>query len=184
MGTFIGGMLTIALLAFMEAIAVGSAVSKSQGYHVKSGQELFALGASNVASALFGGYPVAGGFSRTAVNDRAGAKTPLASLITLAVIILVVWQFTPILYALPKTTLAAMIIGAVFGLIDLKAPRSLIKSDRTQAIIWAVTFGATLTLGLQVGIFAGVVSSLIVHMIAQVSAPKTTSGDAVTTPFK
>lgn len=159
--TFIGGMLSIALLAFMEAIAVGGAVSKPYRYEVRPGQELFALGAANVASSLVGGYPVAGGFSRTAVNDRAGAQTPLASLVTLVAVALVVWQLTPILYTLPKSTLAAMIIAAVAGLVNLKAPWELWQNDRAELIVWLGTFSATLTLGLQVGILIGVGLSLL-----------------------
>ena len=160
----IGGALSIALLAFMEAIAIGRAVAAQHGYTIKPGQELLALGGSNLAAALVGAYPVAGGFSRTAVNDRAGARTPLASLITMAMILLVVWRFTPALYTLPKTTLAAMIIGAVLSLIDLKAPTSWLKENPSKLIIWAGTFLVTLTLGLQVGIITGIVLSLVFEL--------------------
>ena len=87
---FIGGAMSIALLAFMEAIAVGSAVAKDKGYEINPNQELLALGASNVTGAFFGAYPIAGGFSRTAVNDKAGARTPLASIITFCIVALVI----------------------------------------------------------------------------------------------
>ncbi len=165
----IGGALSIALLAFMEAIAVGGAVAKDKGYDIKPGQELLALGASNITGAFFGAYPVAGGFSRTAVNDKAGARTPLASLVTFTVVALVVWQFTPALYHLPKATLAAMIMGAVFGLMDLKLPVRLIKENPIEATIWIATFAVTLVLGLQIGILTGVVMSFGAH-----AWPKTT----------
>ena len=153
----LGGALSIALLAFMEAISVGMTVSKQQGYQVKPGQELMALGASNITGALFGAYPIAGGFSRTAVNDRAGARTPLASLITFSVVAVVAWRLTPILYYLPQATLSAMIIGAVYGLIDFKEPHRLLSTDRLQALIWFATFVMTLTAGLQSGILSGVI---------------------------
>jgi SulP family sulfate permease len=158
--TMIGGAVSVALLAFMEAMAIGKAVAARYGYEVRPGQELFALGATNLTAALFGGYPVAGGFSRTAVNDRAGARTPLASLITMVVVLLVVWRFTPALYSLPHATLAAMIMGAVLGLIDLKAPRGWLKSDKRRAAIWAGTALVTLSLGLQLGIITGVALSV------------------------
>jgi len=157
----ITGALSVALLAFMEAIAIGRAVASQHGYTIKPGQELLALGGSNLAAALVGAYPVAGGFSRTAVNDRAGARTPLASLVTMAMILLVVWRFTPALYTLPKTTLAAMIIGAVLSLIDLKAPVRWLKDDPAKLMIWSGTFFATLSLGLQVGIITGIVLSVV-----------------------
>lgn len=157
----ITGALSIALLAFMEAIAIGRAVATQHGYTIKPGQELLALGGSNLAAALVGAYPVAGGFSRTAVNDRAGARTPLASLITMAMILLVVWRFTPALYTLPKTTLAAMIMGAVLSLIDFKTPRRWMQADQGKFMIWTGTFLITLTLGLQTGIITGIILSLV-----------------------
>lgn len=156
----LGGALSIALLAFMEAMAIGKAVAARHGYEVRPGQELFALGATNLTAALFGSYPVAGGFSRTAVNDRAGARTPLASLITMLMVLLVVWRFTPALYALPHATLAAMIMGAVLGLINLKAPRAWLRHDKRRAAIWAGTALVTLSLGLQLGIITGVLLSV------------------------
>lgn len=167
-GQILGGALSIALLAFMEAIAVGKAVAHDKGYEIKPGQELFALGASNISAAFFGGYPVAGGFSRTAVNDRAGARTPLASVITFLVVGIVVWRLTPALYYLPHTTLAAMIMSAVYGLIDFKMPFVLISDDKVQALIWFLTFSVTLTLGLQIGIILGIVLSLSARFIKPV----------------
>jgi SulP family sulfate permease len=167
------GALSIALLAFMEAMAIGKAVATRHGYEIKPGQELLALGGSNIAAALFGAYPVAGGFSRTAVNDRAGARTPIASLITMLMILLVVWRFTPALYDLPKSTLAAMIMGAVLGLIDAKAPQAWFKHDKKRALIWGGTFLITLGAGLQLGIVTGVVLSVALR-------PKITEGDVIT----
>lgn len=163
--TFIGGALSIALLAFMEAIAVGTAVAEDKGYKVKPGMELFSLGAANIVGSLFGGYPVAGGFSRTAVNDRAGARTPLAALITSATVALVVWQLTPVLYFLPQATLAAMIMSAVFGLIDLTLPKRYLKENKVAFIIWTSTCLATLLLGLQIGILTGVGLSFGSHLL-------------------
>jgi sulfate permease, SulP family len=167
-GQILGGALSIALLAFMEAIAVGKAVAHDKGYEIKPGQELFALGASNMSVAFFGGYPVAGGFSRTAVNDRAGARTPLASVITFLAVGIVVWRLTPALYYLPHATLAAMIMSAVYGLIDFKMLFALIREDRIQALIWFSTFSVTLTLGLQTGIILGLVLSLLARFIKPV----------------
>ena len=157
----ITGALSIALLAFMEAIAIGQAVAERHGYRIKPGQELLALGGSNLGAALVGAYPVAGGFSRTAVNDRAGARTPLASLITMTMILLVVWRFTPALYTLPKATLAAMIMGAVLSLIKLKEPQAWLRADKKRFMIWLGTFSVTLSLGLQLGIMVGLVLSVI-----------------------
>ena len=94
------------------------------------------------------------------MNDRAGAITPIASLITMSMILLVVWRFTPALYDLPKSTLAAMIMGAVLGLIDAQAPKRWFKEDPKRAMIWGGTFLVTLTLGLQLGIITGVVLSV------------------------
>jgi SulP family sulfate permease len=135
--------------------------------------ELFSLGAANVAGSLFGGYPVAGGFSRTAVNDRAGARTPLAGLITSATVAIVVWKFTPVLYSLPQATLAAMIMSAVFGLIDLSLPKRYFKEDKGALVIWVSTCSSTLLLGLQIGILIGVALSFIAHLLKTLSVRTT-----------
>lgn len=152
---------TIALIAFMESIAVAKAVqAKHKDYEVDANQELIALGLSNVVGSFFQCYPTTGGFSRTAVNDQAGAKTGIAPLISAALIGLTLLFLTPLFYYLPKAVLASIIMVAVFGLIDTKYPVFLWENKRDEFWMLLVTFVVTLTVGIREGILVGVGLSL------------------------
>ncbi len=153
--------LTISLVGFMESFAVAKAVqSRHKDYQVNADQELIGLGMSNIGAAFFQGYPVTGGFSRTAVNDQAGAKTGLASIVSAALIVLTLLFLTPLFYYLPNAVLAAVILVAVSGLINVKEALHLWHNDRSDFWSLLATFLITLTLGIETGIGAGVVLSL------------------------
>jgi sulfate permease, SulP family len=153
--------LTIALLSFMEGISVAKAIASRTGERIDSTQELIASGSANVAAGLFQAFPVAGGFSRTAVNHQAGARTPLASLITAAMVLLSVLLLTPLFANLPKAVLAAIVVVAVAGLVDVAGARHAWRTDRWDFAMLAITFVATLGLGVEIGIGIGVASSLV-----------------------
>lgn len=150
----------IALVGFMESISVAKAFARRNRYDIDANRELVGLGVANIAAGLFSGYPVTGGFSRTAVNAQAGARTPLASLLTAAMVALTLVLFTPWFYFLPQAVLAAIIMSAVVGLIDVAEVRRLARVDRADLAMLLVTFAGTLTLGLEAGIAIGVVTSL------------------------
>ncbi len=153
--------LTIALVSFMESIAVAKAIQiKHRDYKVIPNQELISLGLANVFGSFFQSFPTTGGFSRTAVNDQAGAKTGLAAIISALLIVVTLLFLTPLFYNLPKTILASVIMVAVFGLIDYKEAIHLWKSNRTDFFLLVVTFIATLTIGIEKGIGLGVILSL------------------------
>ncbi|EAY31928.1 SulP family inorganic anion transporter [Microscilla marina] len=154
--------LTLALIAFMEAISVAKAVqAKHKDYEIDPNQELIALGAANLIGAFFKSYPGTGGFSRTAVNDQGGAKTGVAALVSAALVALTLLFLTPLFYYLPQAVLASMIMVAVFGLIDFGYPRVLWHTKKDEFLMFTVTFITTLTVGIREGIFAGVVLSLL-----------------------
>lgn len=154
--------ITLALIAFMEAISVAKAIqSRHKGeYRLSANQELIALGMSNIIGALFSSYPTTGGFSRSAVNDQAGAKTNLAALISAALIGLTLLFLTPLFYFLPKAVLASIIMVAVFGLIDVKYPKFLWRNMSQDFFMFIATFLITLLVGIKEGIIAGVIISL------------------------
>ncbi|AEE49841.1 SulP family inorganic anion transporter [Haliscomenobacter hydrossis] len=153
--------LTISLVGFMESFAVAKAIqAKHKDYQVDANQELIALGTANLGAAFFQGYPITGGFSRTAVNDQAGAKTGMASIFSAILIVLTLLFLTPLFYYLPNAVLAAVVIVAVIGLIDLKEAFHLWKEDRSDFWMLIATFVITLTMGIETGIGAGVVLSL------------------------
>lgn len=162
---------TIAFVGFMESIAVAKAIqAKHKDYELVPNQELIALGAANLAGSVFKSFPVTGGFSRTAVNDQAGAKTGLASIISATLIILTLLFFTSYFYYLPNTVLAAIIIVAVYGLIDFREAKHLFHTDKTDFYLFIASAVGTLLLGIEEGILLGVVLSLGV-LIYRVSYP-------------
>jgi SulP family sulfate permease len=127
--------LTLALVAFMEAISVAKAIEeKHKEYTVDPNQELIALGSSNIVGSFFLSYPTTGGFSRTAVNDQAGAKTGMAALITALIVGLTLMFFTQWFYYLPKAVLASIIIVAVVNLIDFKFAVRLYKKEKMNSL--------------------------------------------------
>jgi SulP family sulfate permease len=164
--------LTLALIAFMESISVSKAIqSNHKGeYELDNNQEMIGLGMGNIIGSLFGCYPTTGGFSRSAVNDQAGAKTNLAAIISAILIALTLLFLTPLFYHLPKAILGAIILVAVFGLIDWDYPRFLWKSKKEDFVMLIVAFGVTLGFGIKEGITAGVLVSLLM-MIHRTTKP-------------
>ena len=153
--------LAIALVSFMESIAVAKAVvQRHRDYVLDANQELIGLGMANVAGAFFQSFPVTGGFSRTAVNDQAGAKTGLSSFISAALVGIALLFLTPLFTYLPKAILAAVILVAVLGLIDVKEVAFLWRASRQDFAMLLVTFAATLLIGIEQGIATGVILSL------------------------
>ncbi len=153
--------LAISLVSFMESIAVAKAIqTKHKDYKIVPNQELIALGLANIGGSFLQSYPVTGGFSRSAVNDEAGAKTGMATIISAILLILTLLFLTPLFYYLPNAILASIIMVAVFGLIDVKEARHLWMADRSDFWMLVATFVATLSLGIEQGIGIGVVLSL------------------------
>jgi len=163
--TLLPAALVISLIAFMEAISVAQALASRNRYAVDPNQEFVALGMANIAAGFFRGYPVTGGFSRSAVNDQAGARTGAAGLVTAAVVIITLLFLTELFFYLPKAALAAVIMTAVFGLIDLGKVRQLWAVDRADLTLLGLTFMSTLVLGIQTGIGIGVGASVLWFVI-------------------
>lgn len=162
--------LTIGLVGFMESIAVAKVYASKNRYTIDPNQELIGLGLANIAGSFFRAYPTTGGFSRTAVNAQSGSQTNLAAVFSTAVIGLTLLFLTPLFYFLPNAVLAAIVMVAVFGLIDVQEARFLWSTDRRDFALMTLTFLATLGLGIEEGILVGVVASLIL-VIFQSSRP-------------
>ncbi|WP_444684372.1 SulP family inorganic anion transporter [Alkalicoccus luteus] len=156
--------LTISFIGFMESFAMAKVIAAKEKQYVSADRELSGLGAANIGGSFFGGFPVTGGFSRSAVNYDAGAKTPLASIITAVLLLLTLQFFTGAFYYLPNAILASVIIVAVYKLIDWKEAVSLFKLRKADGAVWMITFGATLLIGVEQGIFIGIGISLLVFI--------------------
>jgi len=152
--------LLIGFMVFLSGQSAAVTLAQRRGERINTNQELFGLGAANVASALSGGFPVTGSISRSAVNYAAGANTPLASIIT--ALLLAIMLLTPNgwLAWLPLPALAATIIIAVFGMLDTTTPREAWRYDRADAVAWLTTFSGVLLLGVEEGVVLGVALSL------------------------
>ena len=156
--------LTILFVGFMESISVAKTIAAREKYKIDSNQELNGLGFSNIAASFFSSYPVTGGFSRTAVNYEAGARTGLASVISAALIILVLYFLTPLFHYLPNSVLASIVMVAVIGLIDVKEAKHLFKVKKADGWTLALTFIVTLAVGSEQGILIGMAFSLLVFI--------------------
>jgi sulfate permease, SulP family len=156
--------LTISFVGFMESFAVAKSIATRENYRIDANQELKGLGLANVAAGVFSGYPVTGGFSRSAVNYQAGARTGLASLVTALLILLALFAFTGLFYYLPSAVLAAIVIVAVYGLIDVREAVHLFQLKKVDGWTLVITFVATLGIGIEQGILIGVAFSLLVFV--------------------
>tara|TARA_B100001093_G_scaffold362680_1_gene347461 strand:- start:34643 stop:36373 length:1731 start_codon:yes stop_codon:yes gene_type:complete len=163
--------LTLSLVAFMEAISVAKAVEDERSnLSLRPNQELIALGFANIVGSLFQAYPTTGGFSRTAVNNQTGASTPMSLIISAAIVGASLLFLTPLFYYLPNAVLAAIIMVAVVGLIDLKYPKRLWNYRKDEFGLLAFAFFITLTVGITQGILLGIVLSLLL-MVYRTAQP-------------
>ena len=154
--------LTVAFIGFMQSIAVAKAIQKRhKSYDIVPNQEMLALGISNIFGSMFQAFPVTGGLSRSAVNDQTGAQSGIASIISALLVVVTLLFFTPYFYYLPKAILAAIIMVAIYSLIDIKEAKHLWVTDKTDFALFITTALTTLFLGIEEGIGTGVFLSLI-----------------------
>lgn len=156
--------LLISVIGFVESISVAQTLAARKRQRIVPDQELVGLGTANIAAAFSGGYPVTGGFARSVVNADAGAQTPAAGAFTAIGILLAAMYLTPLLYFLPKATLAATIIIAVLSLVDLTILSRSWAYSRLDFAAVATTIALTLTLGVETGVSAGVILSLLLFL--------------------
>ncbi|WP_299057766.1 SulP family inorganic anion transporter [uncultured Polaribacter sp.] len=162
---------TLVMVGYLETISIGKSLeAKQDEYRIRPNQELIALGISNIMGSFFKAYPSTSSFSRSAINQESGAKTGMAALISVVMVVITLLYLTPYFYYLPKTVLAAIIIVAVFGLVNFKEAAFLWKANHLDFWLMLSTFIATLSLGIKFGIIVGVGLSLIV-LIFRTSRP-------------
>lgn len=153
---------TIAFLSFLEAVAIAKVIAAKEKYKIDPNKELKGLGVANISSSLFSAYPIAGSFSRSALNYQTGAQTGLANIITGVCIGLTLLFFTSLLYYLPMAVLAAIIMVVAYGLIDIKGAKRLFQVKKVDGWILLMTFMSTLIIGVNKGVLIGVIFSLLV----------------------
>lgn len=156
--------LLISIVGYVESISVALTLAAKKRQRVDPDQELIALGASNIGSAISGGFPVTGGFSRSVVNFDAGAETPAAGAFTAVGIALATMFLTPLLFFLPNATLAATIIVAVLSLVNFGALKHAWAYSKTDFAAMLITILVTLIEGIEPGLIAGVGLSIVLHL--------------------
>jgi sulfate permease, SulP family len=158
------------LLAYIESVSAARTFAAKHGYAIDPRQELLGIGAANLATAVGHGYPVAGGLSQSAVNDKAGAHTPLALVFASIALALCLLFLTGLLETLPKAVLAAVVLMAVSGLMDFPALFRMWRVSRVDFFAAAIALFAVLALGILQGILLAALAS-VVMLLARVSQP-------------
>ncbi len=164
LGALAGTALAITVLSITEAMSIARAVALRSGQRIDANQEFVGQGLSNIAASFFSGYPSSASFNRTGLNFDAGAKTPLAAAMSAVILAVLVIFFAPWAEFIPMAAVAALLILVAWGLIDLRHIRHILRTDRGEAAVLLVTFGATLLLSLEIAILAGVAASLLIHL--------------------
>jgi len=156
--------LLISIIGFVESISVAQTLAAKKRQRINPDQELIGLGAANLGAAFTGGYPVTGGFARSVVNFDAGAETPAAGAYTAVGLAIAAVALTPLVFFLPKATLAATIIVAVLSLVDLSILKKTWGYSFADFAAVAATIVLTLGFGVETGVSAGVILSILLHL--------------------
>lgn len=163
-GALIAPAILISIIGFVESISVAQTLAAKKRQQIDPNQELIGLGAANLGAAFTGGFPVTGGFSRSVVNFDAGSETPAAGIYTALGLAIAAVFLTPLVYFLPKATLAATIIVAVLSLVDLSILKKTWGYNRDDFVAVLATILLTLGLGVEVGVASGVTISILLHL--------------------
>ena len=158
------------LLAYIEGVSAARTFAAKHGYSLDARQEFLGIGAAKLAAAMGHGYPVAGGLSQSAVNDKAGARTPLALVFASITLALCLLFLTGLLENLPKAVLAAVVLTAVYGLLDFPALLRMWRGSRLDFYAAAIALVAVLLLGILQGILLAALASILL-MLARTSRP-------------
>lgn len=162
--SLLGSAVLISIIGFVESVSVAQTLAAKKRQRIVPDQELIGLGASNIAAAVSGGYPVTGGFARSVVNFDAGAETPAAGAFTAIGIALAALALTPLLFFLPKATLAATIIVAVLSLVDFSVLKTTWAYNKADFAAVTATILLTLGFGVETGVSAGVGISIFLYL--------------------
>ncbi len=166
LGALLSSAIVISLVGFMEAISIAKAMAAKTKDRIDPNQELIGQGLSNIVGSFSQAYPVSGSFSRSAVNLNAGARTGLSAVFTGLVVLVTLLFLTPLLYHLPSAVLAAVIMMAVFGLINFKAIKHAWQANKHDGAAAVVTFVATFGFAphLDQGILVGAGLAIVLYL--------------------
>lgn len=156
--------LVLALIGFMESFAIAKAIAQQTRAKIDADQELVGQGLANATAGLFQGYPVSGSFSISALNVSVGGRTALSGVVTAICIVLAIFFLTPLLYFLPKATLAAIILAAVVRLISIERIRHLIRISPNDGLVAAATGAIAVIIKPDDAVFIGIILALLLFI--------------------
>ncbi|MCC6472110.1 MAG: SulP family inorganic anion transporter [Burkholderiales bacterium] len=164
MQQLMGISIAVTVLALTEAVSIGRAIALRSGQRFDANQELIGQGMANLAASFFSAYPAAASFNRSGANYEAGARTPLASLFSAAILAAAVLALAPLAAHIPVAAVSALLFLVAWGLFDFDRVRHTFTASRAEAVVLAVSFAATLLLNLEIAILVGVMVSMVVYL--------------------
>lgn len=156
--------LAVAMLGLTEAVSIARAIANRSEQRIDGNQEFIGQGLSNIAGSFFSAYASSGSFNRSGVNYDAGARTPLAAVLSALFLLLIVLLVAPLLQFLPVPAMAGLLFMVAWGLIDIGQMRSILRTSRAEAVVLLVTLLATLFVELEFAIYAGILLSLMLYL--------------------
>jgi SulP family sulfate permease len=159
-----GVAVSISLLSIAQAIPIARAIATRSGQRIDANQELVGQGLSNIAASFFSGYPSSASLNRTGMNYEAGARTPLAAVLSVPFLIAALFAIAPLIAYIPLAAVAAILVLVGWGMIDFAAIRTILRIRRPETLVLGVTFVATLTISLDIAILVGVFVSLVAYL--------------------
>lgn len=156
--------LALTVLGLTEAVSIARAIAVKSGQRIDGSQEFIGQGLSNIVGAFTSAYPSSGSFNRSGVNFEAGARTPLSAVFSAFFLLMILGAVGSLAVYLPLAVMAALLFVVAWGLIDFREMRRVARTNRGDFVVLAVTFLSTLTIALEVAIFVGVLTSLLVYL--------------------
>ena len=154
--------LVICLISFVESLSIAKVLgAKHNIFNIDANKELMGLGLAKIGGAFFQSFPNSASFTRSAINEQSGVRTGMGSVFAALIVGIILMAFTFTFYYLPKAILAAIVISAIFGLIDYNRPVYLYRRHKRDFLGLMLTFTLTLFLGVSIGVFAGIILSLM-----------------------
>jgi SulP family sulfate permease len=159
------GVLAVGAIGLVEAMAIARSIASQSGHRLDSNQEFVGQGLANIATGFFSGYTTSGSFTRSGVIFEAGGRTPMASIFSGVILLIVMLILGPLTAYVPRTALAGVLLVTAFGMIDRKEIRRILQGARSDALIMVMTFLATLLLPLQFAVLTGIITSLVIYIL-------------------
>jgi SulP family sulfate permease len=164
LGSLTGAAIAVSVLGLVEAVSIARSIAVKSGQRIDGSQEFIGQGLSNIVGAFFSAYPSSGSFNRSGANYEAGARTPLAAVLSAGILVLIVLGVAPFAAFIPIASMAAILFLVAWGLIDFHHIATIVRASRAESAVLAATFAATLVLHLEFAVLVGIALSLALYL--------------------